>query len=84
MPKLDSEYACAGRMLSADPEVRQDVATRPISSHERDATERETEKPHLSPCPNPNTNPWLKGNATTQIKDLFWNEYKLFDKKGSI
>ena len=76
---MNSDYAYAGRMLSVHPEVRHDVKTRPPSGPEREAMERVIEKLHFPPCPN--TNPWIKGKSMTQIKDLFWDEYNLFERR---
>ena len=77
---LDSDYAKAGWMLCVQPDILADVALRGAGSDERLAMERVIEKLHLPPCPNKSRN--LTGKTSTQIIDLFWDEYKAFKDKS--
>ena len=77
--KLYSDYAWTGRILSVDPDVREDVRLRPLDGTQRDAIERVIEKLHMPLCPNKHK--WIKGKSTSKIIDRFWDKYQQFDTK---
>lgn len=74
--KLYSDYAWIGRILSVDPDVREDVRLRPLDGTQRDAIERVIAKLHMPPCPNKHE--WIEGKSTSEIIDRFWDEYQQF------
>lgn len=60
------------------PEVRQ-YASQNMTAEHRDANEREVCHLHIVPCSN--MNPKIVGKDMEEVFDLFWDEFKCFEKK---
>ena len=76
LPVLQTDDAIAGWMLCVMPEVRQDVAERRTGAH-RDAVNRVVRRMHKVPNPNKS----VLDMEEDDIVQLFWTEYKLFERK---
>ena len=80
-PLLDSDYAKAAWMLCVQPDVMEDVAIRGAGADKRLAMERVIDKLHHPPCPNKSKD--LRGKTSTQIIDLFWDEFRAFRERSA-
>jgi hypothetical protein len=76
--KLHHDYAIAGWALCVAPEVREHVAENMTPEH-REAIERVVRRLHVVPCPNKDAK--VIGKNIEEIVDLFWDEFKCFEKK---
>ena len=76
--KLHHDYAIAGWALSVSKEVRDHVSQNMLPEH-REAIERVVRCLHVVPCPN--KDPKVVGADIDEVVDLFWDEFKCFEKK---
>lgn len=76
--KLHHDYAIAGWALSVSQEVREHVSQNMLPEH-REAIERVVRHLHVVPCPN--KDPKVVGADVDDVVDLFWDEFKCFEKK---
>ena len=76
--RLEHDYSIAGWALSVMPDVYADATARFKGNH-RDALERVVRKLHKAPCPNPAIE--LADKTEDEIVELFWKEFKAFQKK---
>ncbi len=76
--KLHHDYSIAGWTLCVAPEVREHVAENMTPEH-REAIERVVRRLHVVPCPNKDAK--VIGKNIEEIVDLFWDEFKCFEKK---
>jgi hypothetical protein len=78
--KIEHEYAITGWALCVMIEVHQDVRER-LNGEHRDAMEKVIKHLHLPPCPN--QHPEVLQMTEAQIVDVFWDEFKAFQKLTS-
>ena len=76
--KLHHDYAITGWALSVSREVRDHVSRNMLPEH-REAIERVVRRLHVVPCPN--KDPKVVGADIDDVVDLFWDEFKCFEKK---
>jgi len=76
--KLHHDYAIAWWASCVAPEVREHVAENMAPEH-REAIERVVRHLHIVPCPNKDAK--VIGKNIEEIVDLFWDEFKCFEKK---
>ena len=78
LPVLENDDVVAGWFLCVMPGVRQDLNERKTGEH-RDAVSRVVRRLHNLPNPNPNkiVHEW----TADKIVEVFWTEYKNFDRR---